>query len=253
MSSLIHPTAFIHPDTEIGSSVEIGPFSVIHAGVQLGDDSVVGSHCILGEGDRGPLIIGPRAIIRSQTIIYGASTIGPELESGHNVTMREGLTIGRNLRVGTGCDLQGNASIGSFVRLVANIHVTQHSTIEDFVWMLAWVLTTNDPHPPSDTCTMGPTIKRAAVITSNVTIFPHVTVGEMSLVASNSLVTRDVEPRRIVRGTPARDVGSVFDMRCGDGKLDVVYPWWNHFRRGYPDCVAFTDDGPTYNHDGQTD
>ncbi|MCW2961256.1 MAG: UDP-N-acetylglucosamine acyltransferase-like protein [Thermoleophilia bacterium] len=242
----IHPTAVIDPAATVPADAEIGPFTWVRPGVTLGAGSVVGSHCVLGEGAAGELVIGERANIRSHSVIYGGSTYGPELDTGHHVALREGLTVGRNLRVGTNCDLQGHSTIGNFVRMVANVHVTQHSTIEDFVWMFAWILTTNDPHPPSDSCTIGPTIERGAVITSNVTILPGVRIGAGSFVAAGSIVTKDVAAERIVRGTPARDIGHVSEIRCTHGHDEIAYPWWIHFRRGYPADVRFTETGPQY-------
>lgn len=244
--SKIHPTAYIHDGAELGENVEVGPFSVIYDGVKLGAGGRVGSHCVLGEGERGPLLIGADAIIRSHTVIYGGSTFDRELQTGHHVTMRENLVVGRNFRVGTNCDLQGEGTIGHFVRMVANIHLCQHSTVEDFVWMFAWILTTNDPHPPSDTCTLGPTIGRAAIVTSNVTILPGVSIGRGSFIAAGALVTRDVDPERIVRGVPARDVGSIHDITCTHGHSEIQHPWWNYFRRGYPADVTFGKSGPEY-------
>lgn len=242
----VHSTAYVDPDAELGADVEIGAFSLVHAGVRLGDGCRIGSHCVLGEGDRGPLEIGSRAVIRSHAVIYGGSTFGPELETGHHVTMREHLDVGRNLRVGTGCDLQGESHIGNFVRMVANVHITQHSRIEDFVWMFAWILTTNDPHPPSDTCTVGPTIERAALLTSNITTLPGIRIGAGSFIAAGSMVTKDVEPERIMRGVPARDIGSIHDIKCTHGHGEIQHPWWNYFRRGYPPEVSFHADGPRY-------
>jgi hypothetical protein len=29
-------------------------------------------------------------------------------------------------------------------------------------------------------------------------------------------------------------LGPTREVSCADGRLDVVYPWWTHFRRGYP-------------------
>lgn len=246
----IHPSSYVDEGARLGDGVSVGAFSFIGAGVSLGAGTRVGSHCVLGEGNDEPLEIGARSIIRSHTVIYGGSTIGDELDTGHQVTIREGMRIGRNLRVGTNCDLQGRSTVGDFVRMTANIHVTQHSTIGDFVWMFAWILTTNDPHPPSDSCTRGPVIGRGAVITSNVTILPHVTIGAGAFVAAGSIVTRDVEPERVVRGQPARDVGSIHDIVCQHGHDEIRYPWWTHFHRGYPPEVTFHPDGPRYESTG---
>lgn len=52
-------------------------------------------------------------------------------------------------------------------------------------------------------------IKRGAWIALNVVILPGVTIGENSIVATNSVVTKDVPPHSIVRGAPARVVKSI--------------------------------------------
>ncbi len=47
MSSLIHPSAVIHPKAELGADVQIGPFSVIGEHVRIGDGSVIGPHVVI--------------------------------------------------------------------------------------------------------------------------------------------------------------------------------------------------------------
>jgi hypothetical protein len=46
-----------------------------------------------------------------------------------------------------------------------------------------------------------------------------------------------VPPGALVVGMPAKAVGPAADVVCREGKLDHVYPWWRHFRRGYPSGV----------------
>ena len=55
---MIHPTAIISPKAELGTDVEIGPYSVIEAGVHLGD----------------------RCKLHSHVVVHGESTIGAENE-----------------------------------------------------------------------------------------------------------------------------------------------------------------------------
>jgi galactoside O-acetyltransferase len=49
-------------------------------------------------------------------------------------------------------------------------------------------------------------LERHAFLASNVVVHPGVTIGEGAVVASNSVVTRDLEPWTIHRGRPARPV-----------------------------------------------
>lgn len=246
MTTGIHPTAIVDEQAQLGKNVSIGPFSVISRHAIIGDNSTIGSHCLIGEGDHGPLEIGNNAIIRSHSVLYSGSTFDADFETGHSVTVREKTTAGRNLRLGTLCDIQGNLSIGNFVRCHSNVHIGMYSTVEDFVWIFPYVVLTNDPHPPSDTCTHGPTIGRAAVIGTMTTILPKVQVGSGSLVAAGSTVTKDVAPGRVVVGSPAKDLMPIEGIKCQDELLEQPYPWWNNFRRGYPEDVVFDTDGPRY-------
>ena len=244
----VHPTSVVDPDATIGANVTVGPFCVIHGNVDLGDGSFVESHSVLGSptadfyGSRDayvprPCTIGAGALIRSHSTVYSGVEIGPDFESGHGVTIREGSRIGQGVRVGTRSDLQGELTIGDYARLHSNVFVAQRSTVEDLVWLLPYVVLANDPHPPSDTCTVGPTIRRFAVVGTGATVFPAVEVGEGALVGAMTLVREDVPSEMVVVGVPGRVLGPTADVVCRDGLLDRVYPWWTHFRRGYPEGV----------------
>jgi acetyltransferase-like isoleucine patch superfamily enzyme len=53
--------------------------------------------------------------------------------------------------------------------------------------------------------------RRACRIGGGVVIVPGVEIGEEAFVAAGALVTRDVPPRAVVMGTPARVVRQVPD------------------------------------------
>jgi len=59
--------------------------------------------------------------------------------------------------------------------------------------------------------------------------------GRNAVVVAMSLVRHDVPAHSVVLGVPAKVVADTADIRCHEGKLDRVYPWWTHFRRGYPE------------------
>jgi acetyltransferase-like isoleucine patch superfamily enzyme len=246
----VHPTSVVDSRAVLGPGVTVGPLTVVRGEAYIGAGSRIGSHCVIGEGDRERTVIGEGALIRSHSVIYAGSTFGPELETGHHAVLREGLATGRNLRVGTASDLQGLTSIGHFVRIHSNAFVAQRTEIEDFAWIFPKVTLADDPHPPSDTCTRGPTIRRAAVIGAAATVLPGLEIGRASLVAAAALVTTDVPEEAVVRGVPARVTGSTRDVRCRHGALVRPYPWWEHFDRGYPRQVRRTSEGPVYEEDG---
>lgn len=247
-SASVHPTSVVSPDAELGPGVRVGPFCSVNANVTVGDGSFVESHTVLGAPtadfyadparyEPKPCLIGAGAVIRSHSVVYADVKIGPSFECGHHVTIREGTRIAEGVRVGSYSDLQGNLSIGRYARIHSNVFVSQLSTLEEFVWLFPHVMLADDPHPPSDTCTHGPTIRRFAVISTRAVVFPSVEVGEGALVGAMALVRDDVPPNTVVVGVPAKVVGSTADVTCAEGRLERVYPWWTHFRRGYPEGV----------------
>jgi acetyltransferase-like isoleucine patch superfamily enzyme len=55
------------------------------------------------------------------------------------------------------------------------------------------------------------TLRRGCRIGAGVTMLPGIEVGEEAVVGAGALLTRDVPPRTIVMGVPARPVGEVSD------------------------------------------
>ncbi|MDO5624840.1 MAG: acyltransferase [Pseudomonadota bacterium] len=221
----------------------VGPFSVVHENVQLGDDATVGSHCELGcpahdPAQGGALVIGSHALIRSHSVFYEGATLGDHLVTGHHVTVREQTVAGRAFQIGSLGDVQGHCRVGDFVRLQSNVMICKHSTIHDFVWLFPHVVLTNDPHPPSEVM-RGVTIKSYVAVGANAVLLPGVTLQEGVLVGAQSAVTRDADADTVVAGVPARCRGSTRDIRMKDGSNASAYPWRRHFHRGYwPDTVA---------------
>ena len=235
----IHPTAVVHPSAELAEDVVVGPFTLIGADVRVGEGGIVGSHCVLGETSGHSaegsevLEVGPGCLIRSHSVVYAGSSFGPNLETGHHVTLREGLSAGENLRVGTLSDLQGDTILGDYVRIHGNVQVGKFSTFEDFVWIFPNSVVTNDPHPPSNGPICGAYIERFAVIAAASLIGPGVRIGHDSLVAARSFVTKDVAPNTVAQGNPAKARSRVSLIRLQDGTNRAAYPC-RHFRRGIP-------------------
>ena len=96
-------------------------------------------------------------------------------------------------------------------------------TIEDEVFVGHGVTFINDLYPRATTASGGlqteddwkviPTVvKQGASIGSGATILAGVTIGEQAIVGAGSVVTKDVAPRTVVAGNPARI------LRTLDGK-----------------------------------
>ncbi len=101
-----------------------------------------------------------------------------------------------------------HAIIRSFSVIYAGSRIGAHLE-EDDVFLAPGVMIANDRHPICRDCMRGPTIKRAARVGINATLLPEIVVGEAALVGAGAVVTRDVPPRAVVVGNPARVIGTV--------------------------------------------
>lgn len=160
------------------------------------------------------LRIGPRARIRSGSVLYAGSTIGAGLETGHNVVIREENVIGDNLNIWNSSTIDYGCQIGNGVKIHCNVYVAQFTILEDDVFLAPGVMVANDPHPLCAHHLKGPTIKKGARIGINVTLLPGVVVGEGAMVGAGSVVTRDIPPFTVAYGSPARPQKAVEEVMC---------------------------------------
>lgn len=237
---MIHTTAIVSTKAKIGSNVKIGPFSIIHDNVIIEDNTIIDSYCEIGYptplSNNSPLRIGYSSIIRSHSTLYEGSEFGPNLVTGHRVTVREGTLAGRNFQIGTLGDIQGACKIGDYVKLHSNVHIGRMTNIGNFVWIFPYVVFTNDPHPPSEVL-MGASVNDYAVIATMSVVLPGVNIGEGALVAAHSTVKLDVQSNTVVAGSPAKFICQTNKIHLKDGTNRMAYPWRRHFHRGYPEEI----------------
>lgn len=238
---LIHPTALISDHADLAPDVSVGPFSIIHAGVTIGNASRIGSHCEIGVSSdlaiENNLVIGEASCIRSHSVLYSGSSFGNGFITGHHVTIRENTHTGTDFHVGTLGDIQGDCLIGDYVRLHSNVHIGKSSTLGSFIWIFPYVVLTNDPHPPSDVC-VGVVVGDFSVIATMSTILPGIKISEGALVGAHSLVNRDVPADTIVAGVPAKSIGPTNRIKLSELTDEAAYPWRRHFHRGYPEEIV---------------
>lgn len=204
------------------------PYTQTPESVVLGDGHVIDPDVLLGylTGRRIPdvnLHIGPNARIRSGTVIYAGSQIGADLQTGHNVVIREQNTIGDELNIWNNSVIDYGCVIGSMVKIHCNVYIAQYTTIEDNVFLAPGVSVANDPHPLCGLCMRGPTIKEGARVGVNVTLLSHITIGECALIGAGSVVTHDIPAYTVAYGNPARTVKNVNDLICTFDEVDHPY------------------------------
>lgn len=176
--------------------------------------------------DKDTTIIGNNAFIRSHSVLYAGSVIGDNFFCGHGVTIRECSSIGNNVSIGTGSIIEHHVCIKDNVRLHSRVFVPEFSIIEEEAWLGPNVVLTNAFHPlcpKVKQCLKGPLIKRKAKIGANVTILPHVTIGENSLIGAGSVVVNDIPANSVAFGNPAKIRKKIKDLRCHFGRIDKPY------------------------------
>jgi len=168
------------------------------------------------------LRISRGAVVRAFSIIYGGSTIGADLETGHHVVIREENLIGDRLRIWNNSVIDYGCVIGDGVRIHTNVYVAQQSVLENDVFLAPGVGIANDRYPICTRCLEGVVIRHGARIGVNATLLPGVEIGEQALVGSGAVVTKDVAPWAIVAGNPARVIGSVESLVCPQRRDDCT-------------------------------
>ena len=148
------------------------------------------------------------------------AVVGDGTSLWHLCQVREGAVLGENCVIGRG------AYIGSGVRMGDNCKVQNHALVYepavlgDGVFIGPAVVLTNDTSPravnpdgslksASDWEAVGVTIEDGASIGARSVCVAPLRVGAWALVASGSVVTRDVLPHALVAGVPARQIGWV--------------------------------------------
>lgn len=126
-----------------------------------------------------------------------------------------GCTVGDESFIGPFVEIQRGVTVGKRVKIQSHSFLCSGVTIEDEAFIGHGVMFTNDKYPRStnpdgstqtadDWKELPTTVGRRASIGSNTTIVCGITIGEEALVGAGSVVTRDVPPRALVAGNPAR-------------------------------------------------
>ena len=162
--------------------------------------------------------------------------IGKDVRLGNEVRIHHpdlvnlyGCLIGDETRIGAFVEIQAGATIGSRCKISSHSFICEGVTIEDEVFVGHGVMFINDllpsattadgrPQGPADWKVVPTRVCRGASIGSNATILCGVTIREGAIVGAGAVVTRDVGPRTIVTGVPARHV-SALSRRPADLQL----------------------------------
>jgi acetyltransferase-like isoleucine patch superfamily enzyme len=221
------PGLLVADGVSIPDSVELGGNVVVHAGTALGEDVRVHDGAVLGKpvslGTRStasreeppPLVIGDGAIIGAGAVLVTGAAVGPQAVIGDQAHLRERAAVGRGSVVGRGSSLENDAVVGANVRIQTGCYITAFCEVEDEVFVAPGVQTLNDRtagRRPAGEPLRGPRLRRGCRVGGAAVLLPGVEIGEEAFVGAGAVVTRDVPPRTLVVGIPARPVRELDDQ-----------------------------------------
>jgi acetyltransferase-like isoleucine patch superfamily enzyme len=194
---------------------------VIGDGCKILDYAVVGKQPTLSprstakREDLPPLELGAGTVISTGAVLFAGSRIGERVILGDQSCVRERCQIGDDVVIGRGSLVENDTTIGSLTKIQAHAYITAYSTLEDDVFIAPCVATTNDNFmgrtEKRHELIKGPTIRRGARVGGAAVLLPGIEVGEEAFVGAGAVVIRDVPPKTVVVGNPARPLRQVPD------------------------------------------
>src|ERR687896_473607 len=169
----IHPTATVYEGTVLGKGVKV------LEGAVVGKQPTLSPRSTAKREPLAPTAIGDGTVVSTGAIVFAGTRIGARVILGDQSCVRERVVVG------------------------------------DDVFIAPCVVTTNDDFmgrtEKRHELVRGPTIRRGARIGGGAILCPGVEVGEEAFVGAGAVVTKDVEPRALVVGNPARKLRDVPD------------------------------------------
>jgi UDP-N-acetylglucosamine acyltransferase len=223
----IHPLAAVNPQAQLGRDVSIGPFSVVEAGVTIGDGCQLEGHVVVKQGTT----LGPANRVCEGAILGGLPqhVRCPEqcgrLEIGAGNTIREYVTLHRPLHEGA------TTRIGDHNLLMINVHVAHDCQVGSHVIvannsMLAGHVVVED----------------RAYLSGAVGIHQFCRVGAYAMVGGQARVVKDIPPYVTVDGVSNFVVGlNLVGLRRGGFSPDDISQLKRAYRAIYRSGLKWGD------------
>ena len=216
----------------IGNNCKIGNNILLNS-VSIGDNSIIQDNSVIGYNTgtghyyddkqsqennidlniQYHITIGKNVLIRTGATIYLDVQIDDNCWINHNAIIREKVNISKDSTIGSNTICENNVSIGKRCVIHNNTMICAETLIESFVFIGPGVsFTNNSPighlryNPPT---IRRPKLRLGCAIGGGATICPGVEIGSEAIIAAGAIVTKDVLPRIIVAGNPAKKINDV--------------------------------------------
>jgi acetyltransferase-like isoleucine patch superfamily enzyme len=198
----IHPTAIVYPGTKLGEGVKILEHAVV------GKQPALSPRSTAKREELPPAELGDGTIVSTGAVVFAGARVGARVILGDQSCVRERVSVGDDVVIGRGSLVENDTTIGAMTKIQAEAYITAYSTLEEHVFIAPCVVTTNDNFmgrtEKRHELIKGPTIRRGARIGGGAILLPGIEIGEEAYVGAGAVVTKNVEPRMLVVGNPAR-------------------------------------------------
>jgi acetyltransferase-like isoleucine patch superfamily enzyme len=198
----VHETAIVYPGTVLGEGAKVLEYAVVGKQPSLSPRSTAKREPL------PPTVIGDGTIVSTGAVVFAGSQIGARVILGDQSCVRERVVVGDDVVIGRGSLVENDTTIGALTKIQAEAYITAYSTLEENVFIAPCVVTTNDNFmgrtERRHELIKGPTIRRGARVGGGAIICPGVEIGEEAFVGAGAVVTKDVPPKKVVVGSPAR-------------------------------------------------
>ncbi len=205
----IHPSATVYEGTVLGEGVKV------LEGAVVGKQPTLSPRSTAKREPLAPAVIGDGTIVSTGAIVFAGAQIGARVILGDQSCVRERVEIGDDVVLGRGSYVENDTTIGAMTKIQAEAYITAYSTLEEHVFIAPCVVTTNDNWMGRTEKRFGnvkgPTVRRGARIGGGAILCPGIEIGEEAFVGAGAVVTKDVPPRTVVVGNPARVLREVPD------------------------------------------
>lgn len=150
-------------------------------------------------------IIGKQNHIRPFTIIYETSQLEDFVETGTHVVIRENCYVGESSLVGSATILDSGVTIGKLAKIQSNNYIPPGIILGERVFLGPGVRFANDKYPASRKL-IKTYVGNDVIIGMGAIILAGITIGDNSVIAAGSIVTKNVPTSEVILGTPAKTI-----------------------------------------------
>ena len=202
MTAEVAPSAVVYPGTVLGDGCRVLDGAVV------GKQPTLSSRSTTTREEQQPAELGPGTVVSTGAIVFAGARLGERVIVGDQACVRERVAVGDDVVIGRGSLVENDSTVGARTKIQAMAYITAHSTLEEDVFVAPCVQTTNDNFmgrtEQRHALVKGPTIRRGARVGGGAVLCPGVEIGEEAFVGAGAVVVRDVPPRVVVVGNPAR-------------------------------------------------